>query len=440
MVWFEVLKIVEESYRRVGKPQRVLLGLSGGADSVALLRLLLMLRDQHGLFLACVHVNHGLRPEATTEEVFVRTLCEKHAVPLEVAPIHIPAGGNLEERARNARHAAFQKAALSFTAEAIALGHQQDDQAESVLLRLLHGTGSQGLASMREWGYGLWRPLLSVRSSTLHDLLQELDQPWMTDASNIDRRFARNRIRWDLMPLLEATNPAAVANIARTADILAVEDDYWARYAADWLTAHASLHPSCPYVLAEPLAQLHIAAQRQLLRRFAMTFALLLDYRQLEELRALLFTHQPATINLPGGHRAARTSQRLHLLHVSPLRLPLGNLVEGGGVERRKSTQETFDVDKLSGMVVRYREPGDTIHPLGAKGSKKLNDYLMDRKVDRPLRDHWPVCCKGQQVLWVPGVGMAQDAAVTQDTQRRVKLTYQGRLPDEYVGWEGDNS
>ncbi len=436
----ELLNTVRASYERIGAPKRILLALSGGADSVFLFRVLVELQHVLSYQLRCIHVNHGLRAEAEDDQVFVQLLCDQFHVLLSIKPVMVCGDSNIEANARKARYAVFRQEAEEWQADAIALAHHQDDQAETVLLRLLHGTGGQGLAAMREWRDSLWRPLLSVRSDTIQQTLTLLGQGWVTDASNTDMRFTRNRIRTEAVPALQKINDSFVPNAARTADILGAESDYWAQYADAWLAKHASMHPACSYLSLSPFHDLHVAAQRQVLRRICEAINVELDFMQLERLRVQVDAPKGSMLNLPKLARALCGREHMHFEFAGGDMLPLGEIVPHTHslLDERISRTETFAVDKASGAVLRYRQAGDIITPLGGPGSKKLSDYLIDRKVDRPFRKHWPVYCKGNVVLWVPGVGMAQEAAVGEETRETITLRYVGRLPDEYIGYGGE--
>ena len=156
------MKRVTASYLKIGQPAKLVLGLSGGADSVALALLLLELKKQYPLSLTCVHVHHGLRDNADLDAAFVRAFCEEHALPLIVEYVNVSCDGNVEANARAARYRAFAKTMSNAEKEWLVLGHHLDDQAETMLMRLMVGTGNKGLASMREVSNYIWRPLLGT--------------------------------------------------------------------------------------------------------------------------------------------------------------------------------------------------------------------------------------------------------------------------------------
>ncbi len=427
-----LLSLIKASYQGIGRPGRVLLGLSGGADSVALFHLLRRLALDEGFALFAAHVHHGLREAADEEAQFVSDLCHSAGIRLAVKHVKVARQGSLEAAAREARYAALEEARQAFDCPVIALAHHADDQAETMMLHLLHGAGPTGLAGMRPFDRGLWRPLLELRKEKLTDFLKANGLSWREDESNLDTRHQRNAIRLQLMPLMQSMQPRLPEMLGRTADILRYEEDYWAGFTRDWLAAHASFGPPAPFLMLAPALALHEAARRRLLRALCQAAGLTLDHEQTLRLVSLLDEAAGAMCNLPGGAQALRTGERLFLLAPGISRpLPLGQLVEGG--DTISVLSQRFDADLLQGATLRYRQPGDRIAPLGAGGSLRLSEYMIDRKIDRPLRDSWPLLCLGSQVLWVIGVGMAQTAAVSDSTRQVRRLSYRGALPGQII-------
>ncbi len=426
--------LVRASFARIGRPRNLLCAVSGGADSTGLLLILSALKEECGFGLACVHVNHGLRAASEKEEGFVRALCGRLGVPLSVVRVEVPREGNLEAAARAARYRAFEDVLALRGAQAVALAHHADDQAETLLMHLMRGSGGAGLAGMREYRPPLWRPLLMATRAQIRALLLEAGEPWCEDESNRDTGRLRNALRHGALRQIGELAPSAARSIARAAALQADEEDFWDGYAADWLLRNASVTGPCPFLLAEPCGRLPAAAQRRLLRALCRHCGLAPDQEQTEALRGLLRAPAGESVNLPGGGLALRTGTRLHL----PPAEARGGAPEGAlmriadrgsfGDGRR---EQALDADRLEGAALRFRMPGDRITPLHAKGSQPLRQYLIDRRVDRPFRAFQPLLARGDRVLWVIGVGVAQTAAVTPDTRARALLRYTGRLPDD---------
>ncbi len=416
----------------------MLAGVSGGADSVCLACLLRELSARQGFRLTAVHVNHGLRSASQEDEDYVRALCERWRIELIVRRVTVPRMGNLEANAREARYRAFDQAMEESGADCLALAHHMDDQAETLLMRLMRASGPTGLSAMKEVSGAVWRPLLSVRRREIEAFLVAKGLSWREDESNRDERYTRNFIRQSLMPMVEERFPAAVRNMAAVSRILSDEEDYWRGFCESWLHEYACMEPSGPFIKLDKFDTLHTAVRRRLLRAFCASAGISAGREQLERLEGLAVgTERRGFENLPGEVRAMKTGLRLHLLPKAPGETVIGRLAETHETEAGNRRIETFDAAQLEGAGLRLREEGDVIRPLGMVGSQSLSDYLINRGVDRPWRDRWPVLAAGKQILWVPGLGMAQTAAVGQATEKRVTLRYLGRLPDETEAeWE----
>ncbi|HNS98557.1 MAG TPA: tRNA lysidine(34) synthetase TilS [Polyangiaceae bacterium] len=205
----------------VERGMTILVGVSGGPDSMALLHVLSMLRSKVGFALTAHAIDHGLRPEATQEIALARDFCHQFDVAFGVTQLQVAPGGNLQARARAQRLAALRQAARANGAERIALGHHADDRAETVLIRLLRGSGPAGLAVLPPRSNDLIRPLLRARRSDVMAHLQRHHIPFAQDPSNDDLRFLRARIRGQLLPMLVSLSPSIVQHLCNLADDMA---------------------------------------------------------------------------------------------------------------------------------------------------------------------------------------------------------------------------
>ena len=296
-----------------------LVGLSGGADSVALTYLLLPLRDSGALRLTAAHVNHGLRGENSDgDEAFVRMLCAREGIPLRTVSPDL--GGKRDENtAREARYGAFFRIMEEEDIPTLILAHQRDDQAETFLMRLLRGAGAEGLSAMRRReernGRVLLRPMLDISGSELRQALTEAGISWREDDSNRDTAYLRNRIRRELMPELEEIAPGAAGRIARTAEIIAREDDA-ASARADALLRELEGPGglNAEGLRKEPQA-MRIRVLRAWWREQGPTLAEReLSYEQTLRLEGLLDAPRGTIINLPAGWRARREKECLRLM------------------------------------------------------------------------------------------------------------------------------
>jgi tRNA(Ile)-lysidine synthase len=269
------------------------LGLSGGLDSMVLAEALL----RSDLPFRALHFNHNWRgDESRGDQEFVRRWCRQRKIPFTTHTWRHPKKD--EASARQARHAFFQSASQRYALQAIALAHHQNDQAETLLIQLLRGTGPEGLASMRHSnrvnGLQILRPLLQISRSELRRIARSEKLEWREDSSNTDKSFARNKVRHQLLPYLtKMSDRDPLPLLTRTADILATENDYW-----ETLIPH-DLPARLPLKLIQDQ---HPAYQRRLLRRWLMTYAPSSPgFEDIEAIRALLTQTSPAKINLKQG-------------------------------------------------------------------------------------------------------------------------------------------
>ena len=299
---------------------RVGVAVSGGADSVALLRLLLELRAELGIVLSVAHFHHQIRgAEADADAQFVAGLAESHNLELHSDSGDAPAHArekhvSLETAARELRYAFFRKLLESGAVDTIATGHTLDDQAETVLMRLVRGAGGRGLASihprLRHPG-PIVRPLLGVRRRDLEEYLRGLTQDWREDSTNRDRQHLRNRVRHELLPRLERDfNPEVARVLAETAEVARTEEEFWQR------EIERLLPEVCPEgdasLKLQPLLAQPLAVQRRLVRAALERAGASFDFRHGEEI--LRLTQNPrGTLELPGGWRVRREKGELRI-------------------------------------------------------------------------------------------------------------------------------
>ncbi len=417
---------------------RLVIALSGGADSVALAVMLAEARDLDNLTLFAAHVDHAIRPESAEDALWCRELCARLDIPFHTVRFDVPAeaartGEGLETAGRRLRYDWLRGLKGELGADAIALAHHMDDQAETVLMHLARGTGPEGIAGMAERSGDLYRPLLSWRKSELTDYLARRGFSWREDATNAVPDTPRNALRLNVLPALEDAYPGAVPAIARYARSARLESDFVAEAAARWLAAN---HVRGPYgsLLTSP-EKAHPALLRRALRQLCGTDT---PWERLNA-AATLAEAGRGREELSGGWMAERGRMGLYLLDRAarppepvPLALP-GSTALPGVCEitarfvppvpvRDDPLRQVLDVDALEGAVLRTRREGDRIRPLGC-GEKLLSDYFTDRKLDRPLRDWTPLLARGRNILWVCGMGISQSAAIGEGTRRAVALT-----------------
>lgn len=442
---------------------RLLVAVSGGPDSVALLSLLTELAPSWGLSLAAIHVNHGLRGEESEEDArFAARLCRDLGIELRSARLSLepPRAGrrrsSLQERARDARYAVLLAEGRTLAVDRIALGHQADDQAETLLMWMLRGAGTTGLAGIPPIRDGLFiRPLLGISREQILEYLRARGVPYRNDSSNAKPVYLRNRIRQDLLPRLKVYNPAIVDVLARQAKVLKDEDLYLEAMASAALEPLTQSRPDGSLVvdraglLALPPA-LRRRAVRRLFRRlnpsrpcpsFTVVESVLHQVflgRSGAAVTALglAITQEYARVRFgPAGLPADGTPQpSLPLPCPSALRWPLtGQIIrarladEAVPVVPKRRQTAVFDLDRFTlDLTVRTWRCGDAFQPAGMRGrSKKLQDFFSDRKIPRRERGLMPLVAAPEGILWVAGHRADHRFAATPETRRRLILEVQ---------------
>ena len=408
----------------------VVCAVSGGTDSVALLFALYLLKEKGSFHLEAAHFNHRLRgEESDRDEAFVRCLCQRFEIPLHVGSGKVVSGKKgLEAAARDARYGFL----LGLEGK-IATAHTADDNAETVLMHLLRGTGPEGICGMARISGELYRPLLELRKAALVQFLEGAGISWREDATNAVADNPRNALRLNVLPEIEKSYPSAAESIARYARIARIESDCLARQTDSFLAERVEHGPWGWRIASGPAEE---AVLRRCIRRICGAN---LPAQRLDEAVALWKLPRGRT-ELGGGWTAERTNGALYLMHASaraPAEVPLnpnGTTVLPGvcrvcvelgdyPIEPDNPLVEVVDAEALSGAVLRTRRDGDRIHPLGAPGSRLLSDYLTDRRIDRPLRDFLPLIAREGRILWVGGAIIAEEARVTASTRTRARIT-----------------
>jgi tRNA(Ile)-lysidine synthase len=394
----------------------VLVLLSGGGDSVCLLDVALRLEARA----SALHVNYGLRPGAEEDEAFVRDLCSRLEVPLHVERLELPDGGNLQERARDARYALADSLAVGDYAAA----HTASDQAETVLYRLAVSPGSRALLGMEPRRGRLVRPLLGVTRSEVRDYLRARGLEWREDPSNADRRFARARVRHDLLEALRTVGPAAERTIAETARQLREEAEVLDAAVAETIEELGG----GPAVSLASLREKPPALRRLVLRRLA-------GDRPVPESILDLDDRGTKTLDLGGGLRAIAEYGTLRFTRAreeavpDPVELTVPGHARFGDweVEARLGGAGEVSVSGLGPILtVRAWREGDRMRPAGLGGTKTLQDLFTDRKVPRALRRTLPVVESEGEIVWVAGVAVDERFAAGEDEAGAVSLSARG--------------
>lgn len=421
----------------LGQDSRVLVAFSGGADSTALLLELVRLQREGSMqAIAVAHFHHGIRgEEAEADLCFCRELAQKLDVPFFSDRGDVPAfarkqGVSLESSARTLRYAFLRSAAKSWGADAIATGHHREDQAETVLLHLIRGSGMSGLCAMDYRHGDIVRPLLEVSRGEILSYLQAKDQPYRTDSTNLEDEADRNKIRHGVLPAMGELNPQAAAHIARTAALLREEENFLEALAAE---AEARCHGSRNALSQEPAV-----LQRRVLRRFVRRYTENYTGEDIRRLQSLLGGQSGREGVLTGGlvFRAEGDSlikaeeKSAYCLPLSlhrPACTPYGQITVE---EVRKAyipcgrMEAYVDAEKVQGdLHVRPYEPGEVFTPLGMKGRKLFSDYFTDKKVPLSQRQS-PIVFDDAGAVFAAGYTIDDRVRVEERTGRIYHFQY----------------
>lgn len=457
-----MVEFVRQYVRQHGLIQpgdRVAIAVSGGADSVALLRALSELKQELGIVLSAAHFHHGIRgEEADADLQLVRELAQHLGIELHSGAADTPAYArfhrlSLETAARELRYQWFARLIQENQADKIATAHTLDDQAETVLMRLLRGAGVRGLAGIfpRQREKHLIRPLLTISRGEIESYLRHLGQTWREDSSNRDLNHTRNRVRHRLMPVLEHEfNPEIRKTLADVAEIARSDSEYWSQQVATVLpqvlrqgkptrsgrSASGDASRTLSVDLAA-LASLHLALQRRVLHAVAEQLGIKLEFAHLQQLMALVENRQTGKkLPLPGKFSAVRTFRELQFTagqterrgkdYEYSLSIP-GEIAipELGSVIRASIVQNTSTGSLLNPallgthLTIRNWRPGDRFYPAKTRAAKKIKELLQPGRLGREIspreRKNWPVAESGGQIVWVRELAVPEGLAATAD-------------------------
>jgi tRNA(Ile)-lysidine synthase len=448
---------------------RVVVAVSGGPDSVALLHILHALKEVYGINLHAAHLDHGLRGDESAEDMeFVVSLCEGLSIPLttaseNVAEIAKEGGLSVEAAARKARYAFLEKVLAETGSKKIATGHSANDQAETVLINLLRGAGLAGLSGMKPaMEGGVVRPLIEAKKSEIMAYLEQKSIAYRTDSSNADTRFERNRVRSELIPFIEKEfNPAIVDSLARTASVFSMVYDFFREEVDKSMRTAVRSQEGRVTVNLEVFNPFPEIVK---LFTFHSILRALEDDEQVisyDTLSALLNVAEKSRsgsrIDIGAGIIALKEFNSivigrdlaLYEPYEVELNVPGETAIESAGyvyrVEVLKEKPQTadvyrsgesayFDFDEVAlPLVARNWREGDKFVPFGLKGSKKVHDVFIDEKVPISERTMIPLISDADGVIWVTGVRRADRARVTDRTKTIAKITYSKEVePDEH--------
>jgi tRNA(Ile)-lysidine synthase len=446
-----------KKYGMLSKGDRVLIGLSGGPDSVALLYILLQLAPIFKLSLTVAHLNHKFRGQESDKDAeYVQEVARKLQLPVIMESRHVPAfikkeGLSPEDGARRVRYDFFLQAARRTKANKIALGHNADDQAETVLMRFLRGSGSEGLSGIPpvrdlkpRSGVKIIRPLLETARAEVEAYLKENRIKSRLDTSNLKPIYLRNKIRTKLLPLLSKYNPNIKATLTRTAQVMGEENRYLKEIVDKYLKRFGKKRKGALTLDVIGLISLPRPIQRRIIRDaigWVKGNKYGIQFRHIDDIISLLQAKKKTSLDLPGNILVTKEYKRLIIaFNKEESFTPFTYTLKVPGVTNLPELKVSFRTRILkqrpralgaaskrrayldyrlirSPLFVRTRREGDRFQPLGMPGNKKLKDFFIDEKIPLCVRTRTPLLCSGNQIVWIIGRRISEKFKVTHRTK-----------------------
>lgn len=446
----------------------LVVAVSAGSDSVALLHLLAALIAELEIRLCAVYVDHGLRPaEAVAETKLVEKIAAQLGASFRTGAVQARKysdehGVSLEAAARQLRYDFLEQVADELSAAGIAVAHTADDQAEEVLLRLIRGSGRNGLAGMSAVNYRrIIRPLLQIPKAQLLDYLDHRNIPFLEDSSNAERNFLRNRVRLDLLPYLEENfNPAIRQTLLRTANILRGEEELLDKLAGDLYRQAISVDGINETLQADTKTVLtsHPALARRVVEQILIALGSKPSFQHIDKLLELASRGDNGNeLHLPKGLRVVKKDTILEFSYplgrnhhraslAASKKLSFEKILEGPGnwpikelgitlkVEITRQQPDSNELVKTDGdyldmtelefpLIVRSIQPGDRFHPLGSPGSRKVADFLSDCKVSREKRCQVPILTNNDNIIALIGLRIDHRYRLVDNTKKVLKIS-----------------
>lgn len=450
-----------QRFRMLQDGDRLIVGVSGGVDSVVLLHVLTLLRDEHDLSLVVAHLDHGIRGEESRREAdFVRGLVHGMGLPFETMLVDVPAMArkrrvSLQEAAREARYRFYEEVRKKHGAQKVVLGQTADDQAETILMRMIRGAGLRGLKGIPPVRSGVYiRPLIEIARQDVERFADAEGLSWVTDSSNIKDIYLRNKVRRELIPHLEREyNPSIKGGLSRMASILSREEDYLDGKAEE--VANGLIRGNDGELILDipKLTAFHEALWFRVLQK-ALGRVLGGDLRNiktahLEGICRLLTLRAPnKVLCLPQRVYVEKHYMELFIRKGKPpdvlsfeyiVDCPGVTILESLGkklVTRIEEPEKDVPADVDSNvaylddnkliypLVLRGFEQGDRFVPLGMRGHKKVKDFFVDAKVPKPLRRRIPLLVSGENIVWIVGYRISDYYKLTEGSKRVLRAEY----------------
>lgn len=432
----------------IEKGDNLVVGVSGGADSVCLLQVLLNIREEYDANILVVHVNHGIRETALRDEDFVKDMCQRYNVRfvsygIDCTAVAKESGLSLEEAGRNERYRLFNEAGNQFFKEdnyKIVVAHHTDDLSETLLFNLARGTGINGLASIKSANANIIRPLLCVTRAEIEEYLSRKNQPFMIDETNGSDDYSRNKIRHNVLPVMEEICNGAAEHMASTAMQLAEVEDFLSK-TTDEKFAKYVIKEETILRISEDVLKEHPAIVKRIIHKALIETAgrardissvqinavYGLFFRETGKKRDLIYS-MTALRDYEGVSLSLKDNNTAHdesALETVRLKVSERNFDEA--IPEDKYTK-WIDYDTISNCTtVRFRQPGDYLYINDEGGKKLLSDYMINEKIPAGMRDSIPLVADGNHILWVVGYRISAKAKVSDSTKRILIMTKENK-------------
>lgn len=438
---------------------RILIAVSGGMDSVLLLYLFNKYKEEIGIDIEAAHINHMLRSkESDKDQQLVKKLCSDWSIPfhtinIDVKKISKTNKWSIEEGARKLRYEYLNSLKEQYFFRKIAVAHHHKDQAETILMHLIRGTGAEGLRGMFIDKNNIVRPLLNITREDIEKKVNELGLEYRTDKSNLQTRHARNKIRIKLLPILKKYNPQIENNLVKTGEIVKEDNNYIETEVNRYY--HKCIDLKDQYIIInEKIKELHLAIRRRLLiKAYKELSHMYLEYKFVEQADEYIKKEQNKQnrkLGLPNGINLYRNKEGLildirkktighqsqELLIKKPglyefadkkLNLEVINELPGKDIYIKRDSSEGYvDFDKLNWpLVVRNRKAGDLFFVIGDKGERKLKKLFIDRGIEAGIRDELPlIVSRDDKLVFIPGVGISDLFKIDDNTVTILHFSY----------------
>lgn len=444
-------------YDLISKGDNIIAGVSGGLDSMALLMVLYHLKEELDFNIIVCHVNHGVREEAVENQEFVRKVSqhlglEFHTRNVDMVSYGKEKGITAEEAGRDLRYGFFREVIKEIGRGKIAVAHNKNDQAETLLQRLMRGTGLHGLQGMEFKSVDIIRPILNVSRKEIEDYLHKNNIEYVVDKTNLLPIYSRNKVRLELIPYIEENfNPNIINTLWRTSKTAEIDSSYLDEVSLETYNGIVKKEDTYKIVLdGQKFKKIHPSIQNRIIR--------LTIQRLIQSIQGISEYHIKSIVDI---FKELQTGKQMHLPNELMARVSYNDLIiekgkrleskdyefglsmginriEEIGLEieikiadkleyKKNSSIKYIDYDKIKGnLSIRNRRNGDRIMPLGMKGSKKIKDYFIDKKIPREDRDKVPLLVDEEDIIWILGHSISELYKVSESTKKVLEIKYVG--------------